>query len=655
MGLEQKGPDMAGTALRRGNRFRSLRWRILFWMLPVALGPLVIMAAQGYHCARQAVIASQEAHLRSVLESRRTRLEAWLAQVRSDFRFLEASPCLRGLCGATPASADPDCCAEACNLLNDLQRGSPSYDVLGTYDSEWRLLVWSSGGRCWPPQGAVADREASRQPKAGGTEGAPEQGAIAEDEASRQHDSPGVEDAPLPPPALRENLRTSSELVLTSPQLRGDGRLIMDVGRRISPPEGAGPAYIVANLDVSRRIDPILQDRTGLGETGKAYLLTPGGRYTVAHEPRDASQPAVTRPLPQSIVGARSAVERYLDQGGIRVLGVSTHLSELDCTLVVEIDEGEAFAWLRVLRDRAIATGLVTLLLVLLIALRGARTLAQPLRALATVARRIASGHPEERVGPLEGEEAEEVSRAFNRMIDELDASHQRLLQAASLAAVGELSSSIVHEMRNPLSSIKMNLQALSRQVADDPPHAELAEIAAEQIARLEKMLSELLSYGKPLQLRPVGIPFAELARDVVDLARTEAEARGVELVVEDRAGVTTCAADREQIRRALTNLVINGVQASSRGGRVVLTAEIPSGMPDGVRISVTDQGRGIGGTPADQLFQPFFTTRQEGTGLGLANVKKIAECHGGSVFARNRPEGGACFGILLPRGGAWR
>jgi signal transduction histidine kinase len=195
----------------------------------------------------------------------------------------------------------------------------------------------------------------------------------------------------------------------------------------------------------------------------------------------------------------------------------------------------------------------------------------------------------------------------------------------------------------------------LRRRVAEDPTHAELAEIASEQVARLETMLTELLGYGKPLQLQPTEIRFADIAQDVIGLTRTEAEEGEVSVSVEDRTGGESIFADREQIRRALTNLVLNAVQASPRRGRVVLGAEPLTESTDQMRLFVTDEGRGIGSEEADRLFHPFFTTRDEGTGLGLANVKKIAECHGGRPFARNRPTGGALFGIDLPRRGTSR
>ena len=134
------------------------------------------------------------------------------------------------------------------------------------------------------------------------------------------------------------------------------------------------------------------------------------------------------------------------------------------------------------------------------------------------------SGRLGERVGPVHGEEAEEVRQAFNRMMDELARTHRRLIQTSALAHVGELGSSVVHEMRNPLSSIKINLRALEAKAADDPVDSELTAIALTQVERLEKMLEELLQFARPVEVDPRRVAmedvFANALGEVMESAR---------------------------------------------------------------------------------------------------------------------------------------
>jgi nitrogen-specific signal transduction histidine kinase len=124
--------------------------------------------------------------------------------------------------------------------------------------------------------------------------------------------------------------------------------------------------------------------------------------------------------------------------------------------------------------------------------------------------------------------------------------------------------------MRNPLSSVKIKLQALRRRVQGDPAHSELGDIALEQLARVERMLSDLLGYGKPLRLSLKPTAFEKIAKDVLEVVRKEADEKKVSVGIDDRLDSTPIVADAEQIRRALTNLVTNAIQAVAVGVALV-------------------------------------------------------------------------------------
>ncbi len=318
--------------------------------------------------------------------------------------------------------------------------------------------------------------------------------------------------------------------------------------------------------------------------------------------------------------------------------------------LGAEADPDEALAWLGTLRRRAIATGTITLVLLVGVAYGIARALGRPLRELARVASHVRGGRTEERLGPMRGAEAEAVRRAFNRMLDDLREKQRELVRSATLASVGELSSSIVHEMRNPLSSIKMNLQALRPLAESDPGYRELADIAWDQLGRVECMLDDLLKYGRPVELHDEPITFRELADSALPVVADAARVKGVRIDVDDGLDGHRFEVDREQMTRALTNLLLNAVQAAPPGGEVRFSAH-PHAEDGRVVIEVADSGPGLAREAADRLFRPFFTTKPDGTGLGLANVKKIVELHDGTVSAGNRPGGGAVFAVTLPVG----
>jgi len=649
-------------APERGGLFGSLRVRILIGMAFVALIPLLVMAYQGYHCARQAIVMQQENHLQAVLASRKARLSDWLEERRSDMRFLAATPCARSGCAggctvhaggdaevaggdaevaggdaevagkdAGPQDAGQPASTCSCNLLDTFRDRSASYEIIATYDLEWNFLDQSRRPSC--PRETLLD-------------------------------SP-----------FAEELAAADGLTVGLPGLFCDGRICVEMGHPLLDMEGKRIGYIVACLNLSRAIDPILQDHAGLGETGKTYLVSPEGKFQSQPLAGDSllGERAV---LPEGMLpgagqsepsAAGGAVVEYVDFRGEAVLGALAEFPGMPFSIVAEIDQAEAFRPLGVLKTRALVTGLVTLVIALLISLRVAGRLSFPLKELAAVASRISAGRHGERLGPMDGTEAREVAAAFNSMLDELAGAQRRLSHAAALAAIGELSTSMVHEIRNPLSSIKINIQALRRKVEGDSAHAELAEIAGRQVERVERMLNDLLQYGKALVLEPGAVTFSELVSDVLEVVGDKARDLGVRVSIEDGLGDAALVVDREQVGRALTNVVTNAVEAVGEdaaivgedaaivgedaeiAGSVTISGRPVPGKNDLFAIEVADSGPGIPEVVLPKLFMPFVTTRDEGTGLGLANVKKIAEYHGGTVRAENRGRGAAVT-LTLPR-----
>lgn len=582
-------------AQRRGS-FRTLGWRILFWMTLVSLGPLLVMAYQGYHCAREAIVDAEETQLKSVLAARVARLSSWRGEVASDFRFMALAPCTLGYCNRPMEDDGPTLAAACCDFLNNVSRRSTIYAAIASFDPDWRPVTHTRS-------------------------------------------TTAIDPAALPE-GFRKSVATTEGLTVSPAVRTDDGTLRTFAGHPITNRGGQVIAFLVAALDLTPIARPALAERRGLGRTG-AITLFP--TTTEARADLDLAGPV-------SLIGTEAQVAHYVNRAGDAVVGACAPVDALHSHLLVEVNASEAFAALRTLRWQALLTGAIAFVVVLLLASWISRRLARPLRNLAGAAGRVAAGDPGHRLAPTGDAEAEEVANAFNKMLDQLAESQRHLLHAASLAAVGRLSTSIVHEMRNPLSSIKLNLQALAARVADDDAHRELADIALDQSARLELMLGDLLNYGKPLELRTEALRFADLAADVIEDVRPEAASRTVRIAVHDDLGDTVIAADPEQLRRALSNLIRNAVEASPAGAEVTVRGREADA---GVTIEVTDTGPGIPPDNFAHLFQPFFTTRESGTGLGLANARKIAEAHGGSINAENLEPCGARFRLTLPHKGA--
>jgi signal transduction histidine kinase len=238
----------------------------------------------------------------------------------------------------------------------------------------------------------------------------------------------------------------------------------------------------------------------------------------------------------------------------------------------------------------------------------------------------------------------------------ELARTQKELIDRERLAALGELSASIAHEVRNPLGVIFNSVGSLRRLLNLQGDAALLLDIVSEEADRLNRMVSDLLDYSRPAQPALQPVPLQPLFEEAIASARQQAGpgAEGVAAIVRVAEDATTVRADARLLRQALVNLFLNALQATMpQKGRLEVRAS--RGMADGppyAEIVVQDSGPGIPADVIEKIFQPFFTTKATGTGLGLAVVRRIVEGHGGSIEV-GRISPGAEFRLRLPLAGS--
>ena len=234
----------------------------------------------------------------------------------------------------------------------------------------------------------------------------------------------------------------------------------------------------------------------------------------------------------------------------------------------------------------------------------------------------------------------------FVRNREELERTRERLLSEEKLAAVGRLSRAIAHEIRNPVAMIASSLATAARAGQDEAERKEMFAIASKEAARLERLTTDFLVYARPRAPQIGRANLADLLNYVASVARAHAANKGVAIkVLADRD--LEGDFDAGQIQQALLNLVLNAIDACRGGDSVSLKAE-KNGNP-AIRIDVIDPAGPIPGETVERIFEPLFTTKQEGNGLGLAIARNIVRAHGGEIVLRINEPRLVCFSIEVP------
>jgi two-component system sensor histidine kinase PilS (NtrC family) len=226
----------------------------------------------------------------------------------------------------------------------------------------------------------------------------------------------------------------------------------------------------------------------------------------------------------------------------------------------------------------------------------------------------------------------------------------QHVRQADRLATIGRLSANIAHEIRNPLASLSGAIEALVRELPQDPTRDRLVEIVLRESERLNRIIRDFLEYARPAPMAMHDVNLADLLEEVVLLI--EHRALPVPLKVVREFGESLPArVDSQQLRQAIWNLCINAVQAMPDGGELRVGARLLPGQASRGRLQlwVGDTGHGIADADLPHIFEPFFSTKAEGSGIGLALVYRVAQDHGGHVEVRSAPSAGAIFTLTLP------
>lgn len=306
---------------------------------------------------------------------------------------------------------------------------------------------------------------------------------------------------------------------------------------------------------------------------------------------------------------------------------------------------------IRMLAESVVAIGL---LLSLLLSWWGAARVTRPIRKLAHVARQVSEGNWNARVEQKSGGEIGQLAHAFNQMTHQLSEQRERLVQAERVAAWRELARRLAHELKNPLFPLQTTVENLQRAKTKTPDQfeevfRESTGILLAEIENLEKIIARFSDFAKMPQPELAPVDLNEVVRGAVKLFEAQFSAVGRPPITPEfhlAQDLPPVQADAMLLRRAFENLVLNAMDAMPAGGVLMVRTTLEKSE---IHLEVSDTGTGLTPEECQRLFTPYYTTKQHGTGLGLAVVQSVISDHGGRISVESEMGIGTTFHIYLP------
>jgi signal transduction histidine kinase len=442
-------------------------------------------------------------------------------------------------------------------------------------------------------------------------------------------------------------------------------------------PQGAVCATVSSQAILNRVL------RVQLGETGECYLVDQSGTFLAHKDPQRILRENIAQSGSFDQISNRTQGQQiYTDYRGIQVLGASRPLAGTDWYVVVEQDRDEAFAGAHDLKRKIYAVIALTVMGAVGFSAVLAWYVASPIRRLSEAAHTLARGDFQHALLDARTTRHDEIGAlyaAFADMAGQLQDRHLRLqtrmglteaelqrvearlkgtLEAAArserLAALGRLASGVAHEIRTPLTSLKLFLQSVQEDMTISPEQSEDYRIAMRQVARIESTINHFLDFARPQEPVLTDLDFVRLVDDVLEVIRPRANQQEVEIRQSVAPELPRVEGDVRQIGEVLVNLLVNALDAMPEGGRLMIAIAAEAGAAGTadhawVRIDVSDTGSGIPAADLNGIFEPFVTTKAAGSGLGLAIVHGTVERHAGTVSVNSQLGLGTTFSVRLP------
>ncbi len=600
-------------------RLRNLKLRTKFTILFLAIFfvPFGVLTFFSLSISEGMIRQNTALHLQNLVEVKETAIEQWIQERIKDGKILVQSREIKSL--------DP----EKIEALLKFKRGlHPAYRELLVVDARGKEVS------SLPPQGTSEKEEWFQQAK--------------------------VKGAYISPPVLPAASK-SPVFTVSLPILDENGRFL-------------GVLKELVEMDYVAEL--IFEPH--LGKTGKLLLANLRGEILLHERPSELIRSGISR-VPYfekfSFTPTRTAV--YEDPQGNEVLGAWKWVRGLQCYLIAEQDTQEAFQPIRQLTERALILFAISTFGILVVAYWAVGTVTQPIQQLSSTVESFAAGNFDKAMVVDQRDEIGKLIEGFTQMAAKLRKAHgelegkvrasntelekayyllkerqEQLIRSEKMAALGQLSAGVAHEIRNPLTSIKIFIQTLEKEIDLDESQREDFRIIKKEIDRLNEIVVRFLHFARPEdpQFQPVNIN--GLMTDTLNLLLGRIKGHGIRLEVSLSPDLPPVQGDPKQLDQVFLNLLLNAVEAMPGGGILTIQSSVravPETEGKVLRIVIRDTGPGIRDQDRPYLFDPFFTTKDGGTGMGLSIAYSIVQKHNGQIEVESKEGRGASFIVSLP------
>ncbi|MFL0269269.1 cache domain-containing protein [Candidatus Clostridium radicumherbarum] len=395
---------------------------------------------------------------------------------------------------------------------------------------------------------------------------------------------------------------------------------------------------VVERMNFNAILDIISNVR--LGEKGYAFLVDSNGNYI--------NHPFNSMEVIKTLNNSKYA-SFYTTHNNVQYFSALYGINKYDTQknnwyVVVEEPVSEAYEVAYRLRTYTVIVLMISVAIVFVLVAILSRKIAMPIKNLVKETKNIAEGDMGQNINIQSRDEIGSLAESFNKMLEKLEESVTR---AKSLEALGALSAGMAHEIRNPLTSIKGYAQyIMSEMNKDSELYSDMAVISSE-VDRLNNIIDRFLAFARPNELKLEKCDINDIVKEVITLIKRDNTFDNIKLNI-NFGEIPLINADFEQMKQVILNIAINGVQSMPQGGELTIST-FNNKILSMVEIEISDTGQGISHENVKKIFEPYFTTKDKGIGLGLAICSRIVDNHRGIIEVESIPEKGSKFIIKLP------